>query len=113
VRLEYERLTRYGAPTQLQALLSPEAFKDGTARVWMSREFVRHVEIEKIVPEPDQEEIAEQNNVPGILYSFRAEGTGQPARVQFHIRPTEIGTRSGQIGLAGRSPLSFQQFVFP
>jgi hypothetical protein len=112
-RLEYERIVRYTSPTQLTVLLSPEAIEEGIARIWLEREYIQAVEIDRIVPEPEQEEAAEQQGVPGILYTVRVVGTGQPARVHFYIKPDHYGMQRGRIGLLDRSPVTFEQFVLP
>jgi hypothetical protein len=113
VRLEYERIVRHGSPTVLTVLLSPEANREKTVRLWIERGYLEAVEIERIVPEPEQQEVTEQGGIPGILYSIRLMRSGQPARVCLYIKPDHYGLQRGKIGLSERPAVSFEQWVLP
>ena len=114
LRLEYERFTRHSSPATLQVHLAPGVTDEqegggGTARVWLDREYMQDIAIESISPEPQSMEAGKE----GIVYVFRIAKADQFTRVTFHIQPKGYGLRSGRIGLAGREPLRFRQFIFP
>ncbi len=110
VRLEYERFTRHSSPATLQVHLAPKvADNNGTARVWLDREYMQDVNIEDISPEPERMEAGRD----GIVYVFRIAHPDRPTRVTFHIQPNGYGSRPGRIGLMGKEPLRFRQFIFP
>ena len=57
LRVAYNRFERYQGPTELQLHLKPEALRDGKFRVWIGRDFLDGVEIERIEPEPETVEV--------------------------------------------------------
>lgn len=106
VRLEYARFGRWLAPVEMRLLLREQ--DTGSARVWMSAEYIESYKVEAIAPEPESTEVGGD----GLIYTFRVS-PGQPATVTFHLTPEHFGPRSGEVGIVGAPPLHFQQFIFP
>ena len=103
--MEYERFLRYGAPDALRIELVPDA---DSFTLQMDGEYVRRVEIERIMPRPTG--MASAGDV--IRFTFR--GTpGRPAEVAFHLRPEKAGTINGWIALEDGPRQRFRQFVYP
>lgn len=110
VRLRYDRLTRHSSPAVLDIRLGAGvADEDGEVRLWLEREYMREMQVEEIAPEPESMEASEN----GIVYVFRVADRRRPTRVTFRIQPRGYWLQSGGVGLAGREPLRFRQFVFP
>lgn len=106
LRLEYERFGRWGAPLEMQLHLRESPA--GSARVWLSSRYLECFTVEAITPEPESA-VASGDRV---VYRFLV-APGQPATVTFHLTPERFGLRRGQVGLAGATPLSFRQLIFP
>ena len=109
LRLEYERITRKRSPAALKVRLAPNLATDSTVRVWLDRNYVEGIELERVVPEPEHVETAGDR----VVFVFRVADPAQPAEIIFHIQPERPWIQSGRIGLASGPPLAFSQFVFP
>ncbi len=58
--------------------LAPGAGPDGEARVWIGRDYLAGMEIERVVPEPSSVEAA----ADGQVFVFRTAAPGEAARVR-------------------------------
>lgn len=106
--LEYQRFGRFQSPEQLKIYLGPEAVRDGQAQVWLNRGYLKNVQVERIVPEPQQVEAGPDR----LTYVFKMSPSNQPTEITFYLQPDHIGPKSGQIGLVD-ARLSFSQFTYP
>jgi hypothetical protein len=109
LRMEYDRIARHRAYSSLKLSLAPHVAPDGRARLWLKRDYLEGVSIEDISPEPENVEVDRD----GLIYEFVVADPAQPSHVVFHIKPDEIGLRSGAVGLAGQKHYGFTQFVLP
>jgi hypothetical protein len=109
MRMEYDRIARHRSSSALRFHLSPRASENGKARLWLKREYIEGVNIETISPEPDTVEADKD----GLIYEFVVAAPAQPTLVVFHIKPDDIGARSGAAGLMGQQRHPFTQFVLP
>lgn len=109
IRVHYKRFDRVLNPTDMQIELTGAATAASQARVWISKDYLEHVQIESISPEPVEVTTEGDRDV----YTFEITAQGQPARILFAIKPQRIGTLSGQIGLEGGESHTFQRFIYP
>ena len=109
VQIAYERFQRHAAPGILTAQLAPPASDGGTVSLYLNEALVNAVKIEKIVPEPMQATAAER----GIAYTIAVTGPGQRTQVRLFFTWQQTGIVRGDIGLVGRPPARFNQFVYP
>lgn len=109
LRLEYERFGRFHAQTMLRIQLGATASHAGKARVWFSRNYLEAVEIQRVTPEPDRVEAHSDR----FIYVFDLPEPNQPTAITFFLEPDQIGSLPGQVGLGGRQPLTFRQFIYP
>ncbi|EYB68527.1 hypothetical protein DEIPH_ctg021orf0038 [Deinococcus phoenicis] len=114
--VKYNRFARYLAPAELTLTFSPDSIQEGGLHVWLSREFLQHVQIQQITPEPDSVQLEGQR----LTYTFKALKTGQPQQVVFQLEMQAIGTLKGAAGLAGTSAqagqaeeVQFSSFIYP
>ena len=107
LRIEYQRFGRRGADETLDADLAPG--HSGEANLWLSREFLEGVQIERIAPEPVRVEAGPRRSA----YVFRLADPGDPVRVTIHYRPERPGTLRGRIGLDAETPIEFAAFIYP
>ena len=109
LRLEYARFDRMESPSTLEVQIAGDAVDGEQIELWVDRDYIQGVLIEKIVPEPQEVRVA----ADGLHYVFAVDEPGQPVTVSFDLRHTEFGAKSGQIALADGPALDFGQLVYP
>ena len=107
--LNYERLDRYRAPSQLDITLGPNVSQEGKVRLALNQGFLARVEIERISPEPESVEAGPD----ATTYVFRVAAPDQPAQVRFDFEYEKFGPTQGEVRLEGGPTLRFDAFVFP
>ncbi len=111
LRLEYKRLARHQAPSQLKVHLAPGLAEraDSTVRLRLDRGYVEEIHIERIDPEPESVLAGKEH----VTYEFKVADPERRAMVIFNIRPTGTWSRRGRIGVEDGPSLPFSQFIFP
>ncbi len=110
LRVVYNRFERYQGPTELQLHLKPEAVRDGKLRVWIGRDFLEGVEIERIEPEPETVEAGSDRHV----FVFNAPRlTGETAVIIRYLPERKFARQRVRTGLEPGPELKFHQFVYP
>jgi hypothetical protein len=109
LRIEFDRLGRFEAPTTLTAFLRPSARRTGEAILHLDQGFSDHFQIESVQPTPGRTEAGPGHSV----YAFRVTGPDEPVRVTFRVRPERIGPLTARAREEGGSWLAFTQFVYP
>jgi hypothetical protein len=105
--VSYDRLERYGTPSQVRIQFSPATIRDGKVQLWVSESLVKTLGNQRVSPEPQTSTVGQG----GILYTFPA--TTPPATVQFALQPATTGSTSVQFQVPGFQRLSLEIFVFP
>ncbi len=93
----------------MDILLQPTALEEDTARVWVDREYLRGIEVERVIPEPESVEVTADRAV----YVFKLNQPDQPASITFYITPDLVGAHTVRVGLDNGETLSFRQIVYP
>ena len=106
---EYHPFVRFMKPDDLRVQLEPGAAREGEARVWLAREYVEGVQIQRISPEPDDVEAGPD----ALTYVFKVDELDEPTAVTFHTMPQKFGLLQGQAALEGKEAVNFKQFVYP
>jgi hypothetical protein len=110
LRLEYQRFGRLRAPSTLVADLRPgRGAAGGEARLWLSRDYLGAIQIQRIDPVPGRVEAGPLRSA----YVFRLIDPARPTRVTVHFRPEKIGRIRARVGLDDSAPLDFAQLVYP
>jgi hypothetical protein len=107
--LEYDRFGRFKTPTTLKIHLGQSGRSSQQVRVWLNRDYLEHVQIRQVTPQPDTVEAGADR----MVYVFRQTQPNQPTSVIFHLEPEHIGSLPGKVGLASGQPLNFSQFIYP
>jgi hypothetical protein len=105
--IEYERFTRFKAPTRLRLHFTPKAVHGGEVRVWLASSYVAEIFPRYVVPTPRAVEAGEHR----VTYVFAAEA-GRGGSVIFDVQPQGIGSVEARVGV-GETALEFRQFVYP
>jgi hypothetical protein len=96
----------FGKPTALRVRLDGEGKE---ARLWLSREYLENVQLQKVTPEPKRVEASPER----LTYVFEVSKPGKPMAVTFNLMPDKVGRLEGRVGLQGGRSLGFEQFVYP
>lgn len=107
--LEYERFARQGASSELSLSIPTAAITDGSVAVTIDGGYLDGVEIESIVPEP-QEQVAVE---AGLELVFGASGEADAVRVAIVVLHQDIGIRSGWVRVADGPSIDYWQGVYP
>jgi hypothetical protein len=75
--------------------------------VWISRDYLKDIEIENILPEPESQVIEADK----VIYFFKSGRQGQNIEVTFSIKPEKFGIYHARIG-TGTDVEEFKQFVY-
>jgi hypothetical protein len=109
LRVEYERFQRQGAEFTLRVDVAPEATTHDAVPLRVSGTFLDAVEVKGIVPEP-----REARSLGGdVEYVFPMAQPSRAATIRLALKLREVGSHSAEIGLGGREPARFTQFVYP
>lgn len=107
LRVGYERIARLNAPLRLQMrVLAPPV---GELRVWVSRAYLDHTQVESITPPPERVAVSADQ----LIYFFRVTDAAAPLDIDFHLTAEQAGQLHGQAGMESGAPVSFQSFIFP
>jgi hypothetical protein len=96
-------------PDDLRVQLEPGAATGGEARVWLDREYVEGVQIQRISPQPD--DVAAGPD--GRTYVFKVDELDEPTAVTFYTMPQRYGLLQSQAALEGEEQVSFTQIRLP
>ncbi len=109
VKLEYDRLDRFAAPTTLRVQLAPRLASHGRYRLSLNYGYVDAVRIRRIFPTPERIESAKD----GLVFVFKQEERHKPLAVVFQLEGFAYGQLEGEIAAAGRPGLAFHQYLLP
>jgi hypothetical protein len=107
--LEYEQFGRYHSTTQLNIHLTPIVSTQQSAQIWISRRYLKGMQVQAIVPEPHQV-VA---NADYLTYYFKVTNSQQPLTVTIDLQTNHIGHIAGEVGRPNQQPLQFHQFIYP
>ena len=109
LRAEYERFARYRAPMNLRLFLAPTVQKQGLLTVWLSSEYLRHVEVVGTQPAATRTDLSPD----GLRFIFSAEEESSTSTIIFHLRPDRIGAIVGLLAINDEQPITFEHFIYP
>ena len=109
IDVEYDRIIRHGARTELEFHVAPALQSDATFRIYLSQEYLSQFTVGDIVPEPAASGTAGSL----VFYEFERPNSRQAAHVLFSLTPNGVWRHSATVGVPGASALRFSQFVLP
>jgi len=105
VTVEYERVTRYQAPTRIAVTMHGGAQQP--TRLFVNRSLLERIQLQSVMPRPVAAEPRENG---AVLVFPPSAGNG---RVMLVAEPGVIGVPRQEVGLDGRVPVEFAQLVLP
>lgn len=109
VRLEYDRLDRFTAPTTLRVRLSSAAARGKDVRLVLSYGYMEAVNIKGVLPAPERVESAAQ----GVAFVFAPPPKGKPMTVVFEVEGKAYGAVDGELAIGRRPEIDFRQILLP
>jgi hypothetical protein len=107
--LTYERVVHYQTPSELNIQLPPADAGQSDARLTFNRDCIESMEVSRIDPEPDKNEIAGDK----IIYTFNRTKPRDSMTVVFQYETKRFGKIPIQIQLDENQPLITEQCSFP
>jgi hypothetical protein len=107
--VEYHRFARYQAPAMLRVHLGPGTARAGQARLWLNRDYVEHIELLHIDPEPEKVEVLPDR----LLYIFNVPDPARPTAVTYYFEANTYGHLPLRVGLEAGPQLAVSQFYYP
>lgn len=108
LRVEYGRLMRHRAPSELTVHVRPRA-GDTSVTIAINDDFLRAVRVEQLVPEPE----SQRSIVEHTLYTLPTGPGSSRVRLTLYFVPDDIGKRRLTITVPGRDSVQLGLFVFP
>jgi hypothetical protein len=111
LEVRYERFGRTHSTMRIEVRLRPDPTRvgDGLARIRLGRASPGGVMVEDVDPIPLRVEAGTESSA----YLFPVLEPGAPIRVNFYLKPDQIGRMRYRIGRDERQALSFWQFIYP
>ena len=108
MRVEYDRIARRRGDGALDFHLAAAAVGDTVARLWLEREYVEQVGIQRVTPEP----ASVVSDGGRLVYEFDVQPQ-RPSRVVMEFEPRAMGSVGGWAGLVGGDSVSLSHFLLP
>lgn len=110
ISVAHHRFAHFNTDTDLLIRLSAgSADQDGKIHLWINEEYLNNVHIQQIMPTPE----SIQAGSGRYLFVFQVEDVSKPVSIQIMVHPMQSGMLNVQIGLVGKSSVSFSQFIYP
>lgn len=107
--LDYDRVLRADAPTQLRLTLSRSASAGEIAELTLPSGYLEQIQVDAIVPPP----LRARSGPDGITYAFGIASDGAPVAVVLSVTPRRAGLVHPSVALAGGPPVAFRQLILP
>lgn len=104
LQVNFESFLRVDAPFRMDVKVLNT---DEQPELLISRDYLKHFEIESIQPEP------EQVSTKGEFQHFRFNRLESGTHILFDLKPRDMGGIEGQMGADSQSLLPVHHFVYP
>ena len=109
LQVSYERFGRRGGPQELTVRAPARSAERGSWHVEVSRDYLASLEVTSITPQPDAAEAVQG----AVRYRFAQAAPDADLEVVLAVTPRAVGSRRGDVRLAGGQPATVTQFFFP
>jgi len=107
MRIEYERIERFGAPSLLTIHFGQNAVRNGGIQLWASDSLLHELGSQRLIPQADRSAL----DGHGILYTWVA--APQPDSVQFSMQPAKVGSAWLTLRVPGADQMRLKIAIFP
>ena len=109
IRVEYDRFLHYHSQGELRIFVRAETADTNELRLWVDRDFLSKIELQRVTPEPERVEAGSDRHV----FVFRVTDRSKLTLVTFQFEPNEVGSLTCRLGTVDSEPAQFGQFVYP
>jgi hypothetical protein len=107
--VRFERILRFKTPSRMEVTISPALNHDGRISLWVSRDLLKQLGMQQVIPQPDRSVPQED----GVTYEW-ASGTGNHlVGVAFDLQPEAPGMFLGSIQTDSLHRLTLRSIVLP
>jgi hypothetical protein len=107
IKVEYERIARYSAPSILTVQFGPATVREGQVQLWLGDAVVRSMGAQRVVPQPVSSSLTEG----GLIAKFPA--LSAPSSVEFALEPAKPGLHELTLRAIGSPEVRFTVAVLP
>ena len=107
--VSYDRIERHRSPSMLEITVATAAADGGTIELWLDRQYVDALGIERILPQPESVETDDRR----ISYTFEVDTSRPRAVISFDVLYQALGMQSGGVGISDGASVSYRQFILP
>lgn len=109
LRIDYERVLRHGAISDLKITVGPQAGADSSFRLYVSADYLGQFQIDDILPAPASSGFRGEF----AYFDFARADAAHDGQIVFHMKPTGYWRVDAAIASAGMPPLRLKQFILP
>lgn len=107
--VEYYRFQRVQGPSEFRVHIGPGDRNHREIRLWVDRQYLDSLDLEKITPEPQRVEAGPDR----LIFVFHVTDPDQTAAIRFRLLPRQFGACRARVGLEDAASVEFSQFVYP
>ena len=108
LQVEYSRVVRHGARSELQLSIDAAQVDDDSLAVWVDQRFLDSIELEQAFPEASSMVTADQR----VIFEFDA-AAGTDGVVTFQFVPRGLRPHRVRVGIVDGPSVAFTQIVLP
>ncbi len=109
LKVEYSRFARQMAGNTVRIMVPARAAKSGSLRLWLGREYLQRMDVQRVVPFPQAVEVSPD----WIGYTFQISSQEGELTINFDLEPQEFGRLRGLVAVDGGPSAQFRQTVYP
>ena len=109
LRIDYERVLRHGAVSDLTVTVGPQPATDSSFRLYVSADYLGKFEIADILPAP----VRSGFRGDFAYFDFTRTDARHDGRVVIHMTPTGYWGVDAAIAAEGSAPIRIKQFILP
>lgn len=107
--VQFDRIIRHGASSDLVVDVGPGLQRDSTLRIYVSRDYLAKFKVSDIIPEP----AASGSAGNYVYYEFIRPDARRAARIIMQLDPQGYWHQGATVALAGATSLNFGQLILP
>ncbi|HVE78771.1 MAG TPA: hypothetical protein VNA89_07910 [Gemmatimonadaceae bacterium] len=109
LEVDYQRLTRHESSAAIDVAIDAARLPTREARLWVDREYLSGVSLDRVVPEPERSETGRDR----VTMVFPIASGERTARVQLQMKVGDPWLRRIRMGVEGGDSVEVTQFVYP
>lgn len=109
LEITHPRFARLASRCEMRFSITPELIQGDRVELWVEAAFLHALSIERIMPDPEREEIRGNR----VVFRIPVSAPQGPVPVVLQMKPNRRGWIAGRAGVVGGPELPVSQFVYP